>query len=212
LEKHTVSIFSPEDGVTTQKNDVNLIVAQLRKKCPVFYETREFVVVSMLVFRVVTPCSLVGRDQHSRLELCRYRQYVHRKGWYLPACLHGVTTQKTTAVRKTNLVHGSAHSSLLLVPILRQMKPVHTAASPSSCVTFRNVLVLYGEELLAPAESPCWRTNPCRLSAKTLSIYSQLSISGGRLLHLLWMRRAVVTSGPRKFVQSLKKRRERVHL
>jgi len=46
------------------------------------------------------------------------------------------------------------------------------------CVTFRNKLVFYGEKLLAP------RLTPCRLSATSYSIYSQLPyISRGRLLH-----------------------------
>jgi hypothetical protein len=51
-------------------------------------------------------------------------------------------------------------------------------------MTFRNRLIFYGEELLAPRPTPSWRTTPCRLSATAYSIYLQLpSISGGRLLH-----------------------------
>jgi hypothetical protein len=48
-------------------------------------------------------------------------------------------------------------------------------------VTFRNKIISYGEELLAP--SPSWRTTPCRLSVTNYSTHSQLpSISGGHLL------------------------------
>jgi hypothetical protein len=51
-------------------------------------------------------------------------------------------------------------------------------------MNFRNKLIFYGEQLLAHAQPPSWRTTPFRLSATAYSIYSQLpSISGGRLLH-----------------------------
>jgi hypothetical protein len=53
---------------------------------------------------------------------------------------------------------------------------------PRLLVYFRNRLIFYGEELLAPR--PTRRTTACRLSATAYSIYSQLPfISGGRLLH-----------------------------
>jgi hypothetical protein len=55
---------------------------------------------------------------------------------------------------------------------------------PRLLVVFRNKLIFYGEELLAPPQPPSWRTTPCRLSATAYSIYSQLpTIPGGRLLH-----------------------------
>jgi hypothetical protein len=51
---------------------------------------------------------------------------------------------------------------------------------PRACVTFHNMLDLYGEELLAPVQRPVWRTIPSQLSATAYSIYSQLpSISVG---------------------------------
>jgi hypothetical protein len=52
-------------------------------------------------------------------------------------------------------------------------------------VFFRNKLISYGEELLAPRPTPSRRTTPFRLSATAYSIYSQLPfIPGGLLLHL----------------------------
>jgi hypothetical protein len=51
-------------------------------------------------------------------------------------------------------------------------------------VIFRNKLIFYGEELLAPRPSPKLEDHTCRLSATACSIYSQLpSKTGGRLLH-----------------------------
>jgi len=62
----------------------------------------------------------------------------------------------------------------------------HWSLRPVSrpCVTFHNKLLLffYGEELLAPSQTPSSRTTPYRLSATAYSIQSQeLCISGGRL-------------------------------
>jgi hypothetical protein len=39
-----------------------------------------------------------------------------------------------------------------------------------SCITFRRNVVFYGEELLAPPQTPWWRITPCRLSATTYLI------------------------------------------
>jgi hypothetical protein len=48
-------------------------------------------------------------------------------------------------------------------------------------MNFRNKLIFYGEELLAPHPTP--KPEACRLSATAYSIYSQLpSRCGGRLL------------------------------
>jgi hypothetical protein len=45
----------------------------------------------------------------------------------------------------------------------------------------RNRFIFYGEGLLAHGQPPSWRTTPCRLSAASYSMYSQLtSIAGGR--------------------------------
>jgi hypothetical protein len=39
---------------------------------------------------------------------------------------------------------------------------------PRPCVTFRNMLIFYGEELLAPRPTRNWRTTPRRLSATAI--------------------------------------------
>jgi hypothetical protein len=55
---------------------------------------------------------------------------------------------------------------------------------PRLFITFRNRLIFYGEELLAPRITPSLEDHPCRLSATAYSVYSQLpSISVGRVLH-----------------------------
>jgi len=52
------------------------------------------------------------------------------------------------------------------------------------CVTYRNKLFSYYEELLPCRLNPNWRTTPCRLTATSCSIHSRLpSISGGSFLH-----------------------------
>jgi len=38
----------------------------------------------------------------------------------------------------------------------------------------RNKASFYGEDLLAPRQTPSWRTIPCRLPTTAHSIYSQL--------------------------------------
>jgi hypothetical protein len=49
------------------------------------------------------------------------------------------------------------------------------------CAVFRNMVIFYGEELLAPCPTPKLEDHPCRLSTTAYSMYSQLpSISGGR--------------------------------
>jgi len=47
--------------------------------------------------------------------------------------------------------------------------------NPRPCVTFRNKLFVYGEELLAPAKLTSWKITSCRLFAIAHSLYSQLS-------------------------------------
>jgi hypothetical protein len=60
---------------------------------------------------------------------------------------------------------------------------------------FRNIMIFYGEELLAPRPTPKLEDNPCRLSATAYSMYSKLpSITGGRSsIRNLRTRHAVVT-------------------
>jgi hypothetical protein len=51
-------------------------------------------------------------------------------------------------------------------------------------MTFRNNLFFYGEQFLAPGQTPNWHTTTCRLYTTGYSIHSQLTpIFGGRLLH-----------------------------
>jgi hypothetical protein len=51
---------------------------------------------------------------------------------------------------------------------------------------FRNI-TFYGGKLLAPVQSPSWRTTHFRLSTTAYSIYPQLlSISGGILCHQIF--------------------------
>jgi len=55
---------------------------------------------------------------------------------------------------------------------------------PRPCVTFRSKMNFNGEQLLSLAQSPSWRTTPCRLLRTVYLTYLQISsISGGRLLH-----------------------------
>jgi hypothetical protein len=42
---------------------------------------------------------------------------------------------------------------------------------PRFFMNFRNKLIFYGEELLAPRANPSWRGTPCRLSATAYSIF-----------------------------------------
>jgi hypothetical protein len=84
----------------------------------------------MLVFRVVTPCGLVGRYQrfgktHS-LQPWRWREYVSPKRWYLLASTHRTTTQKTnidvfTAVTTLRDVRFKGDYVLFHVSILSTM-------------------------------------------------------------------------------------------
>jgi len=54
----------------------------------------------------------------------------------------------------------------------------------TSCESFCNKLVFYGEELLAPCPTPSLWTTPYHQSVTAYSIYSQLPpTSGGRILH-----------------------------
>jgi hypothetical protein len=47
-------------------------------------------------------------------------------------------------------------------------------AMKRSCVTFHNVLVFYGEELLLPTQASSFLTIPCHLFTIAYLIYSQL--------------------------------------
>jgi hypothetical protein len=70
-----------------------------------------------------------------------------------------------------------------------------TSPGPRLCIVVCNLVIFYGEKLLAPFPNPSWRTTPCRLSATAYSMYSQLpSISaGGSSIRHLRTRHAVVT-------------------
>jgi hypothetical protein len=67
--------------------------------------------------------------------------------------------------------------------LLRSFQRVSSCPKPH--VTFRNMQVNYGGELVAsPPQLPSWRITPCRLSTTAYTLYSKLpSISGGLLLH-----------------------------
>jgi hypothetical protein len=70
-------------------------------KSQVRFEVITELQMSVLVFWVVTPCTLVAGYQRFGLTYCfqlqtwRCRQYVSPKRWYLPAHPQGVVTQKT---------------------------------------------------------------------------------------------------------------------
>jgi len=85
-------------------------------------------------------------------------------------------------------VHYRVHKSPPLDPIL--------SSGPMRFETFRNNNFFYGEGLLA--QTPRWRTTPCRLSATAYSIYSQLpSVPGGLpSIRNLRTQHALVTRDP----------------
>jgi hypothetical protein len=79
-------------------------------------------------------------------------------------------------------------------PLLR----LYQRISPGSrlCAVFRNMVIFYVEELVAPRPTPKLEDHPFRLSATAYSMYSRLpSISGGRSSSIrnLRTRHAVVT-------------------
>jgi hypothetical protein len=79
------------------------------------------------------------------------------------------------------------NKKVILFHLLVKQSPVAMQGirpGPRPLLNVRNKLIFYGEELLAPRQTPKLEDHPCRLSATTYSIYSQLpSITGGRVLH-----------------------------
>ena len=148
--------------------------------------------------------------------------YVSPKRLHLTTKLHGVTSQKTQNLfclrgnvwawvcRQLSILTSSSRvlPENLTCPKLLKKFPDFVepeGLSPHSqqpATWFRGFfeyvviwLIFYGEELLAPRSIKSWGTTPCRLSATSYSIYSQLpSLSGGRSSILnLRTRHAVVT-------------------
>jgi hypothetical protein len=68
-------------------------------------------------------------------------------------------------------------------PLLRLFQRICPSLRPH--ITYHDMLFVYDEKLLGPAEPPCQRTTPCFLSMTTYSIYLQHSSmsGGGCLLH-----------------------------
>jgi hypothetical protein len=82
----------------------------------------------------------------------------------------------TCTSTKSNLRLPNSLATVSYEPILQGFLTFHV---PNLMSIFRCL-----EGLLAPAQSPSWRTTRCRLSATAYSVYLQLrSISGCRLLH-----------------------------
>jgi hypothetical protein len=74
--------------------------------------------------------------------------------------------------------HYRTHKSPPPVPILSFKSYQRIGPGPRLCTVFRNIVIFYGEELLAPRPTPKLKDHP--LSA-SVTAYSQLpSIFGGR--------------------------------
>jgi hypothetical protein len=78
-------------------------------------------------------------------------------------------------------------------PLLKLYQRI--SPGPRLFIVFCNMVIFYGEELLAPRPTPKLEDHPLSASATAYTMYSQLpSISGGRSsIHNLRTRHAVVT-------------------
>jgi hypothetical protein len=86
----------------------------------------------------------------------------------------------TYSMEQSPSCEANSHTASQVIPYLLLNPRVHyrIQKSPpisSPCLTFRNKLGFYGEELLAPRPTPSWRTTLCRQSATTYAIHSHLS-------------------------------------
>ena len=77
-------------------------------------------------------------------------------------------------VRHLSLFWARAIHPFPLLVLYQRISP-----NPTHCEMFRNMLSFYSEDLLAPRPTPRLGVTPCRPSAISYSIYSQLSSMSG---------------------------------
>jgi hypothetical protein len=76
----------------------------------------------------------------------------------------------------SSVIHATCPTHLILCDLITQI------TFGEACITFHNMLTLYGEKLLDPRPAPRLECHPLWLFATTYSIYSQLlSMSGGHV-------------------------------